>query len=881
MRDFDSGDEGGPRAPPGGPRAPPGVPRAPPGVHRGDRGMDRGSSSGGGFGSGRWQRGVKVPDEDVRGRSGGRSSHNDDYDAENPDDLWDDPLGGGPVGAASDFSAFGGSLEDDHPKGKTEMEAFDLGDMSAAAAAFENELHGDKSNGKSNNDDANGGIGGALEDDDEDGVSHNVDPSRPLAGTGTTIRSGSGDHVNVFEDFGDEEKEEEEKEEDIPIKSGTGTNSASSRLMNMIGVSGTGEASGSAEEVENPAEEEKPPEEEETKPRADSIPNNPWGAPAATSVSSNPWGGPAVDPAATQRQQEEELRRKQQQQKEEEEKRWAEMQAKQKAEMEHSQAAAKQCQEQEGQVRQQQSQVELVLIERISNILENSWGRSDLNSILSTLHADDSRVIAILSTVEALRSLIARHPDRIQMGRDPTMGAEMAALRLTNAQWKVQQAQQQAQKQAQEQELLRQKKLQEEQARAELEEEERNKQQLQQQQSAPPPVVTDAPWYYADPQGNIQGPFGGDEMRQWLEAGYFKGDLPISQNSSGPFRTLNSYFSGDASNAFKPTIDRQAEAEQARAAAEAEKLAREKVEAEAQAAREAAARGAEEKSKVEQSSQLKMMLGIGGGESSSIGIAGPPQPEPVTATPTAPPPAKKHGTKTQKKEKPAAPVVEQAPVDDPEPSAPPAPAWGGASSETRTKSMSEIQQEEAREATRRVKEQGITGGPGGGGWANIAATGGSSAWGGAAGKNTAAGVVTPAPQVAGLSTTAKKGGAAWNSSKPTVMKNAQSNSTATSKKTAVDNFGANGRMTPTLETWCKGQMQKINGSDDLTLVQFCMTLTDSDEIRQYLTAYLGSTPPVNNFATEFIKKKGGDNGQQEEWASIQKKGGRKKAGGRK
>ena len=51
------------------------------------------------------------------------------------------------------------------------------------------------------------GGGGALEDDDEDGVLHNVDPSRPLAGTGTTIRSGSGDHVNVFEDFGDEEKE--------------------------------------------------------------------------------------------------------------------------------------------------------------------------------------------------------------------------------------------------------------------------------------------------------------------------------------------------------------------------------------------------------------------------------------------------------------------------------------------------------------------------------------------------------------------------------------------------------------------------------------------------------------------------------------------------
>lgn len=109
----------------------------------------------------------------------------------------------------------------------------------------------------------------------------------------------------------------------------------------------------------------------------------------------------------------------------------------------------------------------------------------------------------------------------------------------------------------------------------------------------------------------------------------------------------------------------------------------------------------------------------------------------------------------------------------------------------------------------------------------------------------------------------------------------QAKSAAASKKAAVDNFGANGRMTPTLESWCKEQMQKLNNSDDLTLVQFCMTLTDKDEIRQYLTAYLGSTPQVNNFATEFIKKKGGDNDRNEEWESAGgKKGGRKKKGGK-
>ncbi|EJK52449.1 hypothetical protein THAOC_28271, partial [Thalassiosira oceanica] len=67
--------------------------------------------------------------------------------------------------------------------------------------------------------------------------------------------------------------------------------------------------------------------------------------------------------------------------------------------------------------------------------------------------------------------------------------------------------------------------------------------QAQQQQSINClPPVTDAPWYYADPQGDIQGPYRGGEMRQWLEAGYFKGDQPISQSPGGPFRALSGYF---------------------------------------------------------------------------------------------------------------------------------------------------------------------------------------------------------------------------------------------------------------------------------------------------------------------------------------------------
>jgi hypothetical protein len=73
-----------------------------------------------------------------------------------------------------------------------------------------------------------------------------------------------------------------------------------------------------------------------------------------------------------------------------------------------------------------------------------------------------------------------------------------------------------------------------------------------------------APWYYVDPQCIIQGPFGGDEMRHWFEAGFFMGDLPISQSCRGPFRTLNYYqavdqgpfqFRGDGNHAAARMVD--------------------------------------------------------------------------------------------------------------------------------------------------------------------------------------------------------------------------------------------------------------------------------------------------------------------------------------
>jgi hypothetical protein len=59
-----------------------------------------------------------------------------------------------------------------------------------------------------------------------------------------------------------------------------------------------------------------------------------------------------------------------------------------------------------------------------------------------------------------------------------------------------------------------------------------------------------------------------------------------------------------------------------------------------------------------------------------------------------------------------------------------------------------------------------------------------------------------------------------------------------SKSTGVDGLSAD------LAEWCSSQLVKINGNSDLTLVQFCASLESAAEIREYLAAYLGSTPQV-------------------------------------
>jgi hypothetical protein len=64
-------------------------------------------------------------------------------------------------------------------------------------------------------------------------------------------------------------------------------------------------------------------------------------------------------------------------------------------------------------------------------------------------------------------------------------------------------------------------------------------------------------------------------------------------------------------------------------------------------------------------------------------------------------------------------------------------------------------------------------------------------------------------------------------------------------------------MSAELEEFCLTSMQKLNGTNDITLLQFCMTLKSAAEIREYLAAYLGSKPEVSQFASEFIRRKEG------------------------
>lgn len=441
--------------------------------------------------SGRWSRGLALPPpEDSNRRKG---------DADNPNELWDDPVGG-VTGAASDFSSFGALPPEDGGS------AFDFDKMAEASAKLEKELHGDRNS----------------ETEAENNNAKSVDVSRPLASAGTTLVSGSGNDVNVFEDFDTPVTSDNEGEtksavvrddnEVTAVRGGDEDPSASSRLMQMIGVS-----------------RDRPSDQANTSTTPSEPSSNPWGSsasssdahsnattsmdpiiqgiggvpsnPGGTSISLNPWGDPIVSASASSQQaaasgggmnlggifstEEKNLEAQRLAEREKIARQEAEMLARRRQEEEGKRRAMAQ----QHQSSPQQSQIELVLMERICTILENSWGRSDLISILTTLHSEDSRVIPLLGNIDALRALIARSPQRVSLRRDPGLAGEMAVLVMTNAQW---QEQQQIQARIQQEEIRR----------RHLEEEAKARLQTQNQLAAS--IKKDAPWFYSDPQNNIQ-----------------------------------------------------------------------------------------------------------------------------------------------------------------------------------------------------------------------------------------------------------------------------------------------------------------------------------------------------------------------------------------
>jgi hypothetical protein len=405
-------------------------------------------------------------------------------------------------------------------------------------------------------------------------------------------------------------------------------------------------------------------------------------------------------------------------------------------------------------------------------------------------------------------------------------------------------------------------------------------------------------------------------MRQWLEAGYFKGDLPISQVAGGPFHPLSIWFPNlhfafmaQPTNGNDALVGEKAKAEAAEierlrqekeAVAERERLAAEEAKrlAEAAAKKEAEEREAVRETERRQqqaelsraaneaknggnvsSTQLKMMLGLSRGTEPAGGNTSE-DPEPAESKKSNKAGESKASKATNKKGTlksvedslgPAASDGGTVPAPPPPSAAPAAPAWGGVASNKPRKSMSEIQQEEARAAAVQAAMRGNAPQPSSG-WANVAA--GTSAW--SSGTLRQSSVVIQNPATAVGRSKAQSATSQGGASRKVAPITQQQRASSTGSSTPAEEFGTS--MPPALEKWCKEKMVQINGSDDLTLVAFCMTLNDAGEIRQYLTTYLGHSASVNSFATEFINKRG-LGGKQEEWETpgSAKKGRKKKS----
>ncbi|KAF1790418.1 GYF domain [Phytophthora cactorum] len=210
--------------------------------------------------------------------------------------------------------------------------------------------------------------------------------------------------------------------------------------------------------------------------------------------------------------------------------------------------------------------------------------------------------------------------------------------------------------------------------------------------------------------------------------------------------------------------------------------------------------------------QLKMMLGV---DSTAVASSAPSPP-----APSAPAPAPSVAT----------------PAPTSAPAAPAASPWGTPAAVTKSnnsKSMRDILAEEERLAQERAKANDNA--PTSSHWMNVVAG------------NKVAAATIPKP-----SRSVESDASFWNFG---AAQSADKESASSSAQVATSNaFGLN-NVSSEFMTWALKQLKTIDSNANVTLLEYCASVEDPGEIREYLAAYLGSTPRVSAFATEFIQRK--------------------------
>ncbi|KAL3676449.1 hypothetical protein R1sor_026397 [Riccia sorocarpa] len=93
---------------------------------------------------------------------------------------------------------------------------------------------------------------------------------------------------------------------------------------------------------------------------------------------------------------------------------------------------------------------------------------------------------------------------------------------------------------------------------------------------------------------------------------------------------------------------------------------------------------------------------------------------------------------------------------------------------------------------------------------------------------------------------------ASNKAAPVKGKKQQSDSATSLAAQPAGNVSVEGKA---FRQWCELQIKKLTGNDDMTLVDFCISLPSVAEAGEYITQYLGSTPTVQSFKSEFLRRK--------------------------